>query len=88
MGVRAEGLERDHGRQRLVDLPAPERGEIWCATVDKRRPVLVVQTDRLNRSAIGWILAGPLTSNLALAGLPGDVRLGRKPISARPPWPL
>ena len=37
-----------------------QRGEVWWAAVDKRRPVVVVQTDRLNRTAINWILAVPL----------------------------
>src|SRR3990172_12753878 len=62
----------------MVDLPTPVRGEIWWAVADKRRPVIVVQTDRLNRTAINWILAVPLTSNVTLGGLPENVRLSRK----------
>jgi mRNA interferase MazF len=42
---------------------------------DKRRPVIVVQADFLNRSTLRWVLAVPLTSNLAWAEAPGNVRL-------------
>jgi mRNA-degrading endonuclease toxin of MazEF toxin-antitoxin module len=45
---------------------------------DKRRPVIVVQADFLNRSAMDWILAVPLTSRLQHEGLPGNVRLPRR----------
>ena len=62
----------------MVELATPQRGEIWWAAADKRRPVVVVQTDRLNRTALGWILSVPVTSNVALADLPGNVRLSRK----------
>jgi len=56
----------------------PRRGEIWWAVADKRRPVAIVQADFLNRSLMGWILAVPLTSNLARADVPGNVRLARR----------
>jgi mRNA interferase MazF len=55
----------------------PQRGEVWWAVADKKRPVVVVQADFLNRSRIGWILAVPLTSKLERAGAPGNVRLAR-----------
>jgi len=61
----------------VVDAPAPRRGEVWWARADKRRPVVVVQADFLNRGAMGWILAVPLTSNVARAGFPGNVRLSK-----------
>ncbi len=38
-----------------------------------RRPALVVQSDRFNRSAIGSVMVAPLTTNLALAKAPGNV---------------
>jgi mRNA interferase MazF len=62
----------------MVNRPEPRRGEIWWAIADKRRPVVVVQADFLNRSALHWILAVPLTSNLAWADAPGNVRLSRQ----------
>lgn len=60
-----------------------ERGEIWWASLPVprgsepglRRPVLVVQSNRFNRSAIRTVLVAAITSNLALAEAPGNVRL-------------
>lgn len=40
-----------------------------------RRPALVVQHDRFNRSAISTVLVAAITSNLRLAAMPGNVRL-------------
>ncbi|HEY1693894.1 MAG TPA: type II toxin-antitoxin system PemK/MazF family toxin [Polyangiaceae bacterium] len=40
-----------------------------------RRPALVVQDDRFNRSAIATIVLAAITSNLRLAAMPGNVRL-------------
>ena len=42
-----------------------------------RRPALVVQHDRFNRSTISTIVVAGITSNLRLAGMPGNVRLRR-----------
>jgi mRNA interferase MazF len=44
---------------------------------DGRRPALVVQHDRFNRSAISTTVVAAITSNLRLAALPGNVRLAR-----------
>ena len=38
-----------------------------------RRPAMVVQSDRFNRSTIGSVMVAPLTTNLALAKAPGNV---------------
>lgn len=38
-----------------------------------RRPVIVVQGDSLNQSRISTVVCVPLTSNLRLAGAPGNV---------------
>lgn len=62
----------------MVDVREPRRGEVWWAASDKRRPVVVVQADFLNRSRTDWILAVPLTTNLARADAPGNVRLSRQ----------
>lgn len=59
------------------------RGEIWWAALKTprgsgpgfRRPVLVVQSDEFNRSQIDTVVAAVITSNLALARAPGNVRI-------------
>ena len=40
-----------------------------------RRPVLVVSSDRFNRSRISTVLAVAITSNLRLADAPGNIEL-------------
>lgn len=55
----------------------PRRGEIWWVRVDKRRPAIVVQTDKVREPRVGSFLVVPLTSRLHLEGLPGNVRLSR-----------
>jgi mRNA interferase MazF len=55
-----------------------KRGEVWWAEYPEpagRRPVVIVQSDKFNRSAIRTVLAVPMTTNLALADAPGNVRL-------------
>jgi mRNA interferase MazF len=62
------------------------RGEVWWASLPSptgsgpgfRRPVLVVQADSFNASAIRTVLVAVITSNTALAAAPGNVRLERK----------
>jgi mRNA interferase MazF len=56
----------------------PRRGEIWWVQVDKRRPVVVVQTDKVREPRVRSFLVVPLTSRLHLEGLPGNVRLDRR----------
>jgi mRNA interferase MazF len=59
------------------------RGEIWWANLPppagsapaKRRPVLVIQSDSFNASAINTVICAMVTSNMDLAGLPGNVVL-------------
>ena len=43
-----------------------------------RRPAVLVQSDRFNRSAIGSVMVAPITTNLALAKAPGNVTLDAK----------
>jgi mRNA interferase MazF len=60
-----------------------ERGAIYWADLGapvgsrpaKRRPVLVVQSDHYNRSRLATVLAAVVTSDTALAGMPGNVFL-------------
>jgi mRNA interferase MazF len=62
------------------------RGEIWWANLPAptgsgpgyRRPVVVVQSDVFNASRIGTVIVAAITSNLALARAPGNVRLDAK----------
>ena len=56
----------------------PRRGEIWWVRLDKRRPAIVVQTDKVREPRVGTFLVVPLSSRLHLEGLPGNLRLGRK----------
>ena len=59
------------------------RGSIWWADLGephgskpaKRRPVLVVQSDPFNASRLNTTIAAVITSNTALATLPGNVFL-------------
>jgi mRNA interferase MazF len=62
------------------------RGEIWWASLGNplgsgpgfRRPVLVVQSNDFNDSAIGTTICAVITSNLRLAAAPGNIRLSRR----------
>lgn len=53
-----------------VDLPEPHGSEAAF-----RRPVVVIQGDRFNRSRISTIVCVPLTSQLRWADAPGNVLL-------------
>ena len=53
-----------------ADLPAPSGSEPGF-----RRPVVVVQGDAFNRSALRTVVCVALTSNLAWANAPGNVLL-------------
>ncbi len=58
--------------------PHPRRGEIWWVRVDKLRPAVVVQTDRVIDPRVRSFLVVPVTSRVNLEGLPGNVRLERR----------
>jgi mRNA interferase MazF len=59
------------------------QGDVWWADLvvpggsepGFRRPVVVVQGDSFNASALRTVVAVPLTSNLRWADAPGNVRL-------------
>lgn len=59
------------------------QGDVWWAELPEptgsepgvRRPIVVVQGDAFNRSAIGTIVSVPLTGKLRWADAPGNVRL-------------
>jgi mRNA interferase MazF len=62
------------------------QGEIWWADLPQpsgsepgyRRPVVIVQGDAFNRSAIGTVVSVALTSTLRWAEAPGNVRLSAR----------
>jgi len=62
-----------------------KRGEIWWASLPLpegsgpgyRRPVLIVQANSFNESRISAVLVTVITSNLALAQAPGNVRISK-----------
>ena len=62
-----------------------KRGEVWWASLPDpagsgpgyRRPVLVIQSDPFNASRIATVIVAVITSNLALAEAPGNVRVAK-----------
>jgi mRNA interferase MazF len=62
-----------------------KRGELWWASLlaptgsgpGYRRPVVVVQSNPFNQSRIATVVVAVVTSNLALAEAPGNVRIGK-----------
>lgn len=62
-----------------------KRGEVWWASLPSpagsgpgfRRPVLIVQSDPFNASRVSTAIVAVITSNLALAEAPGNVRAGK-----------
>ena len=62
-----------------------KRGEIWWADLPNpvgsgpgyKRPVLVVQSNPFNASRIATVIVATVTSNLALAEAPGNVRIAK-----------
>lgn len=62
-----------------------KRGEIWWADLPDpagsgpgyKRPVLVIQANPFNASRIATVIVAVVTSNLALAEAPGNVRIGK-----------
>ena len=58
------------------------KGEVWWANLPtdpygsepgKRRPVLIIQNDAFNRSAIQTTICAVITSNMKLANLPAKL---------------
>ncbi|MGH8130431.1 MAG: type II toxin-antitoxin system PemK/MazF family toxin [Steroidobacteraceae bacterium] len=62
-----------------------KRGEVWWATLPPpsgsgpgfRRPVLIIQSNPFNESRISTAIVAVVTSNLALADAPANVRTGK-----------
>ena len=61
------------------------RGEVWWADLPPpsgsgpglRRPVAIVQSNAFNDSRIATVIVAVITSNLALADAPGNLRVPR-----------
>lgn len=59
------------------------RGEVWWASLPAaqgsapgyRRPVLVIQSDAFNESAINTVVIATLTTNLDVGNAPGNVHV-------------
>ncbi|HLB30265.1 MAG TPA: type II toxin-antitoxin system PemK/MazF family toxin [Gammaproteobacteria bacterium] len=62
-----------------------KRGEVWWASLPAptgsgpgfRRPVVIVQANPFNQSRIATVIVAVVTSNLAVADAPGNVRVGK-----------
>jgi mRNA interferase MazF len=62
-----------------------KRGEVWWASLPAptgsgpglRRPVLLVQANPFNESRLPTVIVAVITSNLARAEAPGNVRVAR-----------
>lgn len=62
-----------------------KRGEIWWASLADpvgsgpgyKRPVLIIQANPFNASRIATVIVSTITSNLALAEAPGNVRIAK-----------
>jgi len=62
------------------------RGEVWWASLREprgsdpgyRRPLVIVQANEFNQSAIRTVIAAVITTNLRLARAPGNVVLTRR----------
>jgi mRNA interferase MazF len=62
------------------------RGEIWWADYGipygsepgYRRPVIIMQNDLFNNSKINTTIVAPLSTNLLLAGVPGNISMNKK----------
>ncbi len=61
------------------------RGEIWWTDLGIsfgsepgfKRPVVIIQDDAFNKSKIQTVIAASITTNLDLAGAPGNVYVGK-----------
>ncbi len=62
---------------RQGDIVWADFGEPRGSAPAFERPVVVVQSDPVNRSRIGTILCMPLTSNVLQANVPGNLLLKR-----------
>lgn len=63
-----------------------KKGDIWWASLDEpigsepgyRRPVVIISSNDFNQSKIRTVIVAIITSNLRLAGAPGNIILSKK----------
>lgn len=63
-----------------------ERGEIWWADLGEPRgsspglehPIVIIQSDNFNQTKINTVIVALVTSNLARAEMPGNIRLSTR----------
>ena len=63
-----------------------KKGDVWWTSLAEprgsepgfRRPVVIVSSDAFNKSRINTVLAVAITSNLALADAPGNIKLSKR----------
>ena len=63
-----------------------ERGEIWWADLGEprgsspgfHRPIVIIQSDFFNKTAINTLIVAITTTNLRLAKMPGNVLLSQR----------
>lgn len=57
----------------MTEPPIPRRGEVWLATLDKVRPVVVLTRDPMGRY-LNAVLVGPVTTRVR--GVSTEVEVG------------
>lgn len=63
-----------------------ERGEIWWADLPEpkgsmpgfRHPIVIIQSDRFNKSDLATVIGVVITTNLRLSAMPGNVDLSQQ----------
>lgn len=73
LGVGGPPMQVERGDVWWTDLPVPQESE-----PGHHRPVVVVQSDMFNRSALATVVCVALTTNLALTRAPGNVLVPRR----------
>ncbi len=74
-------------------MVVPQRGEVWWASLRPprgsepgyRRPVVIVQSNSFNASAIQTVVVAAISSNLSLAAAPGNVRIPKSAAGLKKP---
>lgn len=72
------GLNGSWDLLRQGDIVWADLGEPRGSEAGYRRPVLILQCDAINRSRIATVICVPLTSNVRLAAMPGNMLLSAK----------
>ena len=65
----------------MIVTPAPRRGEVWLADLDKARPVIVLTRDPMGR-LLNSVIVAPVTSTIR--GVSTEVPVGEQDGIRRP----